>query len=138
MSDVRRQSGSLDLARLLKAADTFAQKQAKDSMGAGNPVSGSEKREAGSAYCPSCGRYHRLGTLCFNAKSITKADNANADDQEALAFIAKLRSRMLATKEASEIPKAEAPKLIAVSKIHSLLNPVKKSAVWLTQWLINK
>lgn len=65
------------LIRALPEKDSFADKQAKEMMGHGNPVSGGEKRPAGSTPCSSCGRYHRLGTLCFNAKSldaVTKGD----------------------------------------------------------------
>jgi hypothetical protein len=47
-----------------------AEKQANRMMGHGNPLIGAAKRSPGSTVCPSCGRNHRLGTVCFNMKSM--------------------------------------------------------------------
>jgi len=41
-----------------------AQDQAKQMMGAGNPLTGKHNRAPASTFCPGCGVYHRSGTPC--------------------------------------------------------------------------
>lgn len=60
---------------------TVAWDQAKQMMGRGNPNTGSATRATASTQCSSCGRWHRLGTVCFNQKSlITKGDQVHHTD----------------------------------------------------------
>jgi len=72
MVPITRAACFINVMDLLKAdphqVDHTAQKQAKQMMGAGNPLTGASKRSAGSTYCTKCGRNHRLGTTC--AKSL--------------------------------------------------------------------
>lgn len=50
---------------------TAAAESAKRMMSHGNPLIGADKRANASTHCGSCGRWHRPGTVCFNAtKSI--------------------------------------------------------------------
>lgn len=45
---------------------TFAKEKAKEMMGAGNPLTGSEIRKPASTFCSGCGRWHRPGNVCPN------------------------------------------------------------------------
>ena len=52
---------------LLKASASYAKEKAKQMMGAGNPLTGSEIRKPASTFCSACGRWHRPGNVCPSA-----------------------------------------------------------------------
>lgn len=67
---ITRSAVALTQADLSKATprQSFASEKGKQMMGAGNPNTGADKRATASTACPSCGRWHRLGTMCPNTK----------------------------------------------------------------------
>lgn len=46
--------------------DSFADGQAKQMMGAANPLTGADSRPAASTFCQTCSRWHRPGVACSN------------------------------------------------------------------------
>lgn len=53
---------------LQRSQASFANKKAKQMMGAANPLTGSDIRKPASTHCTACGRWHRPGNLCPAAK----------------------------------------------------------------------